>query len=327
MTPLPPFEGGGRGGILGGNGPFLSAYSKNPEGGLLFIDHLTSPETLKENMAVYSLPSVLDATYDEAARAEGGPYAAELKQAIEQAQPRPVSPVYPQISQAIYENVNKALAGSMSPEDALAKGQDQIERRSRRSDMLSLLIVGAGSRGATFADWARRHPGEARVAPSPSPATPTATGSATSTASRRRAASATGGGGRGRPDRRRRRDRHARPRPCRAGARAGGAGLRAADREAARPERGGVRPDRRRLERAGVVAAVAHVLRYTPYTRLLKRCSTPGGRRDRQHRPSRAGRLLAPGPLLRPRQLAPGGQDRADAAGQVLPRPRLALAT
>ena len=36
----------------------------------------------------------------------------ELKQAIEQAKARPVSPVYPQISQAIYKNVNAALSGA-----------------------------------------------------------------------------------------------------------------------------------------------------------------------------------------------------------------------
>ena len=128
VTPLPPFEGGGKGGILGGNGPILSAYSKNPEGALLFIDHLTSAETLKENMAVYSLPSVLEATYDEPAVQKAVPYAAELKKAIAQAQPRPVSPVYTQISQAIYENVNKALAGSTSPEDALKQGNEQIDK-------------------------------------------------------------------------------------------------------------------------------------------------------------------------------------------------------
>ena len=35
----------------------------------------------------------------------------EIEQAIGAAKPRPVSPVYPQISQAIYKNVNQALAG------------------------------------------------------------------------------------------------------------------------------------------------------------------------------------------------------------------------
>lgn len=127
VEPLPPFEGGGRAGILGGNGPILSRYSENPEGSLLFIDHLTSAETLEENMARFSLPSVLHETYEEPAVRRAVPFAAELKQAIEQARPRPVSPVYTHISQAIYENVNQALSGSISPEDALAQGQQQIE--------------------------------------------------------------------------------------------------------------------------------------------------------------------------------------------------------
>ena len=127
VTALPAFEGGGRGGILGGNGPILSAYSENPEGALLFIDHLTSPETLKLNMAEYSLPSVLEATYEDAEVQKAIPYAAALRRAIEQAQPRPVSPVYTQISQAIYENVNKALGGELSPEDALRQGNEQID--------------------------------------------------------------------------------------------------------------------------------------------------------------------------------------------------------
>ena len=79
-------------------------------------------------MAVYSLPSVLKATYDEPEIQQKIPYSGELEKAIEQANPRPVSPVYNQISQAIYKNVNKALAGETSPEDALAQGDDEINK-------------------------------------------------------------------------------------------------------------------------------------------------------------------------------------------------------
>jgi multiple sugar transport system substrate-binding protein len=128
VSPLPPFDGGGKGGVLGGNGPVLSAYTKNPKGGILFIDHLTSPETLERNMSKYSLPSVLNESYDSPAVKKAVPYAAELKDAIESAKARPVSPVYPQISQAVNQNVSKALAGQMSPEDALKKGQDEITK-------------------------------------------------------------------------------------------------------------------------------------------------------------------------------------------------------
>ena len=44
------------------------------------------------------------------------------------ARPRPVSPVYPQISQAIYKNVNQALTGQKSPEDAMKQAQSDIEK-------------------------------------------------------------------------------------------------------------------------------------------------------------------------------------------------------
>ena len=39
-----------------------------------------------------------------------------------------MSPVYPQISQAIYKNVNPALSGQKSPEDAMKDAQADIEK-------------------------------------------------------------------------------------------------------------------------------------------------------------------------------------------------------
>ena len=42
VSGLPAFEGGHRAGVLGGNGPVLSAFTDNARGGMLLIDHLTS---------------------------------------------------------------------------------------------------------------------------------------------------------------------------------------------------------------------------------------------------------------------------------------------
>ena len=39
-----------------------------------------------------------------------------------------MSPVYPQISQAIYKNVNQAITGQKSPEDAMKQAQSDIEK-------------------------------------------------------------------------------------------------------------------------------------------------------------------------------------------------------
>jgi multiple sugar transport system substrate-binding protein len=66
--------------------------------------------------------------YDDPAVKQTLPYAAQLRSAVQAATSRPVSPVYSQISEAVYTNVNKALGGELSPQDALSNGQKQIEK-------------------------------------------------------------------------------------------------------------------------------------------------------------------------------------------------------
>ena len=75
-----------------------------------------------------SLPPTVSATYDDPAVKKAMPFAADLKTAIEQAKPRPVSPVYPQISEAVYNNVYDALQGNASPDEAASKMNDEIQK-------------------------------------------------------------------------------------------------------------------------------------------------------------------------------------------------------
>jgi multiple sugar transport system substrate-binding protein len=126
VAPFPTFEGGGKAGILGGHNLVVSAYSKNPTGAVKLIDYLTSAEVEKDYAAKYSIAPTLNATYDDPEVKKALPFAEELRQAVTQAKSRPVSPVYPQISQAIYKNVNAALSGQATPQDALKKADDQI---------------------------------------------------------------------------------------------------------------------------------------------------------------------------------------------------------
>jgi multiple sugar transport system substrate-binding protein len=128
VMPFPDFEGGGKAGILGGHNIVISAYSKNPGGALALTDYLTSPDSIKRDATDFSLAPVLTSVYDDPDVQKALPFAAELKQAIAQAKSRPVSPVYTQISQAIYKNVNQALSGQTSPEDALKNGQSEMEK-------------------------------------------------------------------------------------------------------------------------------------------------------------------------------------------------------
>ncbi len=128
VAPYPAFEGGGKAGILGGHNLVISAFSKNPEGAVALIDYLTAPEAIKRDAAEYSLAPVLVETYDDPEVKEALPFAAELKQAVEQAKSRPVTPVYNAVSQAIYKNVNAALAGQAEPQAALETANEEIDQ-------------------------------------------------------------------------------------------------------------------------------------------------------------------------------------------------------
>jgi multiple sugar transport system substrate-binding protein len=128
VAPFPEWEGGGTAGILGGFNLVISTYSKNPGAALKFIDYMTHEERQAEDIVKYSDASPLNAVYDDPAVQKAQPFSAELKTAVEQSRSRPVSPVYPQISQAIYKNVNEALSGKTSPEDALAQAQTEIDQ-------------------------------------------------------------------------------------------------------------------------------------------------------------------------------------------------------
>jgi multiple sugar transport system substrate-binding protein len=126
VAPLPSFEGGGKAGILGGHNSVISTYTKNPGLALKFADFYASPAFQKKLLLDFSQAAVIPDTYSDADVKKAIPYAPELLQALSQAKARPVSPVYPQISQAIYKNVNDALAGRTSPQDALKKADSQI---------------------------------------------------------------------------------------------------------------------------------------------------------------------------------------------------------
>lgn len=128
VMPFPSFEGGGKAGILGGHNQVVSVYSKNPGGALKWIDYITGKENQKRQLLDFSQSSTLVATYDDPDIQKKYAFATQLRDAISQAKSRPVSPVYPQVSQAIYKNVNAALSGKVTPEQALQTAQSEMDK-------------------------------------------------------------------------------------------------------------------------------------------------------------------------------------------------------
>jgi multiple sugar transport system substrate-binding protein len=128
VAPYPPFEGGGKAAILGGHNSVISVYSKNPGGALKLVDYLTGEKRMTRNAVKFSKTPTLKASYDDPAVKKALPFIDQLRQAVEQAKSRPVSPVYSQISQAIYKNVNNALSGQTDPKAALKKAQSDMDK-------------------------------------------------------------------------------------------------------------------------------------------------------------------------------------------------------
>lgn len=128
IATFPGFAGQEGAGVLGGYNLGISAYSKNPEGSLAFIEFATKADQQKIQVTEASLPAVVSSVYDDPEVKKAMPFAEQLRTAIEQAQPRPVSPVYPQISEAVYNNVYEALQGNASPDEAASKMNDEIQK-------------------------------------------------------------------------------------------------------------------------------------------------------------------------------------------------------
>jgi multiple sugar transport system substrate-binding protein len=128
VMPFPEFAGGGKAGILGGHNQVVSVYSKNPGGALKWISHITGAENQKAQFLNASQSPTLKAIYDDPEVQKKYAFASVLRDAISQAKSRPVSPVYPQVSQAIYKNVHDALTGKATPENALKTAQTEMDK-------------------------------------------------------------------------------------------------------------------------------------------------------------------------------------------------------
>lgn len=126
VEPLPTWAGGKPASVLGGYNLGISSYSKNPGAALSFINFATAPAAQTKFFIKSSLPAVLTQVYSDPAVVKAQPFATQLLKAVQNGVPRPVSPVYPQISQAIYKNVYSALSSGTSPSTALQNAQNQI---------------------------------------------------------------------------------------------------------------------------------------------------------------------------------------------------------
>ncbi len=121
VAPMPAAEGGRPTAALGGSQLAINANTEHPEAAYAVIDYLTRPEQMLERARVVGQYPTRRPLYDDPALAEALSIPPEqARRIIESAVPRPVTPVYTQLSEILQIRLHRALTGQQTPEAALA---------------------------------------------------------------------------------------------------------------------------------------------------------------------------------------------------------------
>lgn len=127
VAPLPAFdEHSEPAAVLGGWNLGIATEADNPAGAVAVVDYATSAEFQKTIIMEHSQAPVHAATYDDPEVIAELPFVPQLKQSVLSAKPRPKSPVYAQLSRAIYKNVYQVISGQTDVDSGVRKMAEDI---------------------------------------------------------------------------------------------------------------------------------------------------------------------------------------------------------
>jgi multiple sugar transport system substrate-binding protein len=126
IAPLPGPDGHGAS-SLGGHSVSISAYSKYKATDLDFLKFIQSTDIQTNDLTQGTLAPVLTSLYTDPALVKKFPYLPVLLKSIETAVPRPVTPFYPAVTEAIETNAYAALQGTTPVATALSNMQAAIK--------------------------------------------------------------------------------------------------------------------------------------------------------------------------------------------------------
>ena len=126
VAPIVGKDGAGQS-TLGGYNNAINVFSENKATAAAFLEFIIS-EDVQMGFAEQSFPPVLSSIYDDEALQQEFPYMPALKEALENAEPRPVTPFYPELSKAIQDNTFAALRGEKTVDEALTDMSAAIDQ-------------------------------------------------------------------------------------------------------------------------------------------------------------------------------------------------------
>ena len=125
IAPLPG-PGGHGASTLGGHSSAISTYSKYKATDLDFLKFLESKQIQTNDLTKGTLAPVLSSLYTQPDLVSQFPYLPTLLASIQNAVPRPVTPFYPGVTEAIETNAYAALQGQVDVQTALKNMQAAI---------------------------------------------------------------------------------------------------------------------------------------------------------------------------------------------------------
>jgi multiple sugar transport system substrate-binding protein len=125
---------------LGGAQLAINAYTDHPDAAYKLIAYLTAPEQMLERAQAVGQYPTRPALYDDARlrRAVAIPLD-NARRAIESATPRPVTPIYTELSEILQIELHRALVRQAEPRDALNSAAARINALIERTGMRKLM--------------------------------------------------------------------------------------------------------------------------------------------------------------------------------------------
>jgi multiple sugar transport system substrate-binding protein len=140
VAPMPAAPGGRPTSAIGGAQLAINRRSEHPKAAWAVINYLTQPEQMRERARVVGQFPTRAEVYDDPDLASGLAIPPTMvRRIIEYAVPRPVTPVYTQLSEILQIHLHRALTRQTEPAVALARAQQEMQRLLNR--------VGLGTEG------------------------------------------------------------------------------------------------------------------------------------------------------------------------------------
>ncbi|HJR17859.1 MAG TPA: ABC transporter substrate-binding protein [Gemmatimonadales bacterium] len=136
VAPMPAGPGGSHTAAIGGAQLAINRRTEHPEAAWAVIEYLTRPEQMRERARVVGQFPTRTAVYDDPDLASGLAIPpATVRRIIEYGVPRPVTPVYTQLSEILQIHLHRALTRQSTPEAALARAQLDMQRLLDRAGL------------------------------------------------------------------------------------------------------------------------------------------------------------------------------------------------